>query len=662
MPLWPRICAGDANASRTTMLVSAEVPNAVVYLYFGSLILLYVIVAVHTPMTLYADAGHDDALFALLGRYLAEGQWLGPFSQFTLMKGPGYPAFLALGNWLSLSATLAHALFHCLAVTFFVGVAHRFLRSYLLSGLLFALLLWHPTSLAMSRILRERIYSDQLLILLAAFSLTLFGARSNKERAVFALISGAALGWFWLTREEGMWILPVLALLIIGAAFYAYRDSQIRELATSLVLVVGVFAAMQIGFRAINWLEYGKFVGVDFKERNFQRALSALTSVRSGETKPYIPVTAATRKLIYEVSPTFALLANDLEGPVGQVWVKPGGEIPAGWFMWALRDAARQSGHFSSPTDASTFFGRLADEIESACARGELKCAHHVFSEMPDWTWDQLAERLGEIDDRVLDALLFLNPSPQMPSGSGDQNAAARILRFLGNPPHTRIAQSSPVLVISGWYYRSGAEWISIAVKRADGSMTDTVLERHSSPDIATHFGDPLASVQRYRVSADCNSQCILQIETADGERLEKKFAELAATPLAFPIGNATFYVDTITVQEVELTRAEATASRLRTAVFTGYKYVLIPVIALGAIAFIVSTLVYWKPAFWNVCFVLASAFWLLVLSRVALLSLIELTSFRALNPNYMAPAHYMLICAAIFSGAALLQLRSKKL
>jgi hypothetical protein len=281
---------------------------------------------------------------------------------------------------------------------------------------------------------------------------------------------------------------------------------------------------------------------------------------------------------------------------------------------------------------------------------------------MPHWTWNQLTERLAEIDDRVLDALLFLNPSPQVPYGSGDQNAAAKILRFLGNPAHTRIAPSSPALptyVFSGWYYRSGAEWISIAVRRADGSIADSVLERRSSPDIATHFGDQLASMQRYRVSADCNNRCILQIETADGERLEKNFAELAATPLALPLGNATFYIDTITNEDVGVTRAEATASRLRAAVFARYKYVLIPVIALGATAFIVSMLVYWKPAFRNVCFVLASAFWLLVLSRVALLTLIELTSFRVLSPTHMAPAHYMLICAAIFSSAALLQLRS---
>ena len=168
--------------------------------------------------------------------------------------------------------------------------------------------------------------------------------------------------------------------------------------------------------------------------------------------------------------------------------------------------------------------------------------------------------------------------------------------------------------------------------------MADTVLERRSSPDIATHFGDLLASMQRYRVSADCNNQCILQIETADGERLEKKFAELAATPLALPMGNATFYVDTITVQDVGFTRAEATASRLRAAVFTGYKYVFIPVIALGATAFIVSTLVYWKPAFWNVCFVLASAFWLLVLSRVGVAVPYRAHVISSLEPDPHGP------------------------
>jgi hypothetical protein len=51
-------------------------------------------------MVLLPDATHDDGLFMALGRSLAEGHWLGDFNQFTLMKGPGFPAFV--NNWLGI--------------------------------------------------------------------------------------------------------------------------------------------------------------------------------------------------------------------------------------------------------------------------------------------------------------------------------------------------------------------------------------------------------------------------------------------------------------------------------------------------------------------------------------------------------------------------------
>ncbi len=108
-----------------------------IFIGLPALIVGYLVVATHTPLTIYPGAMHDDGLFIKLGMYLAEGQWLGPFSQFTLMKGPGYPAFLAVAHWLGISVTLAHALFHCLAVTVFTVVLHRFVKSYLLSGLNF---------------------------------------------------------------------------------------------------------------------------------------------------------------------------------------------------------------------------------------------------------------------------------------------------------------------------------------------------------------------------------------------------------------------------------------------------------------------------------------------------------------------------------------------
>jgi hypothetical protein len=168
--------------NRAVPLAHAHLPCVFASLWALSLILLYLFVSTHTPLNVLAGAAHDDGLFITLGRYLSEGRWLGPFNQFTLMKGPGYPAFLAVNSWLGTPISVSHALFHCLAVTIFTLVAHRFIRSWFLSSLLFALLLWQPVSLstALLRVLRDRIYFDQLLILLAALAWASSATTENK--------------------------------------------------------------------------------------------------------------------------------------------------------------------------------------------------------------------------------------------------------------------------------------------------------------------------------------------------------------------------------------------------------------------------------------------------------------------------------------------------
>ena len=279
------------------------------------------LLGVHTPLTLYPGAPHDDGLYMSLGRSLAEGHWLGPYNQFTLMKGPGYPAFLAAANWLGISVSLAHALFYCAASVFFVAIAHRFVKSYLISGLLLALLLGQlvPTTVYFDRILREQITGSQLLFFFAVAAGALFCVREKKGRLLFAALTGFFLGWFWLTREEGVWILPA-AILLIGAAIYrGYRSRRLRELAGTLAMVIVVFATIQLGFAAINWVAYGKFVGVDFKETNYQRALRAIDSVRSGGTKDFVSITHAAMKRVDAVSPAFASLAPYFNGP-GKGW------------------------------------------------------------------------------------------------------------------------------------------------------------------------------------------------------------------------------------------------------------------------------------------------------------------------------------------------------
>jgi hypothetical protein len=50
------------------------------------------------------------------------------------------------------------------------------------------------------------------------------------------------------------------------------------------------------------------------------------------------------------------------------------GEFRAGWFVWALRDATAAAGHYTRVAAAQEYYGRLAKELDAACANGELHC------------------------------------------------------------------------------------------------------------------------------------------------------------------------------------------------------------------------------------------------------------------------------------------------
>jgi hypothetical protein len=661
--------------SRATVnrIVYFDVPKSFTYLYVIALSLVYIIIIVHMPMTLNPGAPHDDGLFMSLGRSLAEGEWLGRYSQFTLMKGPGYPAFLAVANWLGVSASLAQSLFYCAAVVFFVAVAHRFIKSHLISGLLLALLLWHPLPMILLRILREQITGSLVLILFAAATAALFLARERKQRLLFAALAGFFLGWFWLTREEGIWILPAALLLVGAAAFHAFRVRQIRQLAATLLTMIAVFASIQVGFRAINWAVYGKFVGVDFKEKNFQRALNAIQSVRSGGTKPFVSIIHVAMKRVDSVSPAFASLASYFDGP-GKGWETWGckfhasacGEFGSGWFIWALRDAVAAAGHYASPAEASAFFGRIADEISAACARGALECSPQFVAEMPPVIWAEVLKDLPRLYAQAFNDLLLLRPPLQFYPSSGSEAELGVALRFLDYPLHTRSANiaATNTYRLSGWYYKSGHKWLTATVKTPDGSLADIRFARNSSPDIQAGLKDPEASHQRFILETRCNDECTLEFQSQDDEIAQKKLGDFGHGIVSLAMGQGHVHVDGATVQAdpVDTTQGmDMVSARIRQAMLNNYAYVLVPVLILGVVCFMATSLLYWRGVLMNVNYIMALCSWALIVVRTSIVVLVDATSFPAINPAYVWPAQLFLVAGAFFSCATWFQLSGRQ-
>ena len=450
----------------------------------------------------------------------------------------------------------------------------------------------------------------------------------------------------------------------------AYKTNTLRQIAIAIGVLILAFTGTQIAYGATNSHVYGKYVGVDFKESNFQAALRALQSVRSGGVKDFVAITQAARERIYRVSPNFASLRRHLDGKASDGWrditckVYPSacGEIAAGWFAWDLRDAAAETGHYVSPKEASAFFRRVTREVKAACKDGRLECQAQLILFMPPVSSQQLISGLPQRYLAAADLLLNPRPSNQFEPSTGLPEPFQADLRFLNYPTHThsiRVPDQSVIYTFGGTYYRSGSDWFSVGVTDAKGAPIDLRIVRSASPNLAQRKQDPAAGLQQFNIEVACNERCLLQLRTSDRSEGHIAFDEAGQTPFAIEIGPGQFSFDSIQTRpnpSYSITRVQTMALKLREFVLTNYRGVAQPIYAIGLLAFLLS-LVHWRKLVWNDCFVLALAAWTLVLSRVSLLALIDVTSFPSLNWLYLTTGFYALTSAVIFSSGAFAQL-----
>lgn len=352
-------------------------------------------------------AGHDDRLYLLLAQSLLRGDWLGAYSHMTLIKGPMYPLWIAGVFLTGLPLFTAQHLLYAAMSALLVRALRPALPSRWLGLLLFAALLFNPITtdtLIHSRVLRQQVYQSFALGTVAGLiALCLRSRTPLRQLAPWATLAGTSLGAFWLTREESIWLTPLLTLLWGWLLWTLWRESP-RDLIRRALLVLSpllVLAGMVLTVCTLNLRYYGVFATVEFKAAPFEDAYGALARVTPRQWRPSIPVPREVRERIYAVSPAFAELRPWLEGPIGAGWSVPGEqllglpvgqrEIAGGWFMWALRDATYAAGHATSGREAMAYYQKIADEVNAACDQGRLAAGPRRSGFVPVWHREYLA-------------------------------------------------------------------------------------------------------------------------------------------------------------------------------------------------------------------------------------------------------------------------------
>lgn len=413
----------------------------------------------------------DDQLFIRAAWHLGSGAWLGPYDQLTHVKGLFYSLFILLNHVSGLPLKLSEHVLYLCASGFAAWSVSRLAGRAWVFWVVFVVLAFSPVAwtLEAARVVRESIY--QSLSLLLFFS---WARYINQERPGrwFGVGIGLIAGAYWLTREEGIWLIPALLVLALPRLLGALRGTRLERRALTaratdaarlLVPVMAPFILLMGVVSGLNYLEYGVFRDNDFRSGTpFTRAYAALSRIKHDQWRRYVVFPADARQRAYSVSPAARELEPFFEGDGGRFWIKasqhygppwgcPGqpeacvNEVMSGWFMWALRDAVASTGHYRSARVADRYYKRLAIEINSACERRLIPCGPPRSGMLPVWRDHYLADSLRASRD-VLDTLVDYPRHPiGVPDSPLNARERARFEYALNSPVSGQLPCADPV-------------------------------------------------------------------------------------------------------------------------------------------------------------------------------------------------------------------------
>ena len=483
----------------------------------------------------FGGGTYDDLFYIRIATSVANGHWLGPFGQLTLARGPIFPIFLACAALCRIPLNLACQVVILAGSFLLARFAGRAIGRRSASTAIFALLALNPVpwSLSLALVMREKLYVGETLLTLgvAAHCLPLVqrSAKAGWSSFGWAFTTGLVFAVLWLTREEGVWMIPALATVLLlrtGTRLWPHLSHRKRPKSgwiacEALVWVLPVlgFCTVVLPLAAINDAEYGVFRTNDFQTGPFPAAYGAMLRVEPAHWHQYGFLPRDVRLALYRESPAARELQPALEGQVGQDWIRVGcnsSPIPAcddlqgGWAMFAIRAAVDAAGHYRSAADADRFYDRLAHEINESCSLGHLRCTGQRRGMLPPfrraYVWLTLRSFWTAAVQTVL--LSYVQPGPLLISPSLFDLAESTPIA-LGPEAPTLAQVGAPTFLLLGWLASmSGSPVEQLSVTLADGQ--DGALTTEVAPDIPSGAGRPNSHAVRYE--ARCTPDCRLHV------------------------------------------------------------------------------------------------------------------------------------------------------
>lgn len=339
-----------------------------------------------TPLWGTSNLPHDDTLMIEIAGNIINGDWLGAYTDKTLIKGVSYPLFLAFCSYLGIPYLFGVGILYILSIWIFMYAFKHIIRNRTQKFIIYAFLLFSPTMFEfdyIQRVYRMSLIPSQVLLIISCFSGMYIRLKKGINNILpWAIGGGVSLIFFWLTREDSIWMLPFIlsATMISIISLFLIHRKNIELLIKKIVIIIIPILILIGGInlvKYINYVNYGLYEINDLKNTSFAELIGNIYTIKQDEEIPYVWVNRSTIRKLYDISPTLNSIKKEFEASLDG-WdsnglVKDDKEVEKDYVMWALRDAVKAAGYYNDAVETEEFYKRINDEINEGFNDGRLE-------------------------------------------------------------------------------------------------------------------------------------------------------------------------------------------------------------------------------------------------------------------------------------------------
>jgi len=327
--------------------------------------------------------GADEYLMLAQAESLIKGEYLGTYNYLTLVKGIGFPLFLALAFKLGFSYLALYSIFYSFSCLIALLPLKKLIKNKVILYVIFLVLLFCPATFDdnVTLMYRNMLIVPQSILLISSIMMMYFNLNNSKKKFLFwTLLSSFTWIFLWHTREDSIWSFPlvliasIVMLIILIISKIKNKKQKIAILSLPFIIL---FLSIQV-ISLFNYKYYGIYTVNQLNDSNYTKAVMLMMKVKPEKEIEHVEITRETLNRLYDVSPTFAnlkeIIEYDYENNGSMVIAEEdNGEINEDLITWELTGAANALGYYETAQKAEEFWGKVYDEILSAINAGLLE-------------------------------------------------------------------------------------------------------------------------------------------------------------------------------------------------------------------------------------------------------------------------------------------------